>query len=53
VGTGDFNGDGKTDIVWRHKTAGENAVWLMDGVNYSSLVLLPQVPDTNWGVVAP
>jgi hypothetical protein len=30
VGTGDFNGDGFGDIMWRD-TAGDIAVWLMNG----------------------
>ena len=28
--TGDFNGDGKSDILWRN-TNGEMAIWLMNG----------------------
>ena len=31
VGTGDYNGDGKADILWHHATRGEVWVWLMDG----------------------
>src|SRR5262249_15690670 len=31
-GTGDFNGDGKDDLLWRN-TNGSVAVWLMDGTN--------------------
>jgi hypothetical protein len=27
----DFNGDGKTDFVWRSEDTGENAIWIMDG----------------------
>ena len=30
VGTHDFNGDGKSDILWRD-TSGDVAVWLMNG----------------------
>ena len=27
AGTGDFNGDGKSDIFWRNSSTGENAIW--------------------------
>jgi len=32
-GLGDFNGDGKTDIVWKNPTTGQLLVWFMNGVN--------------------
>jgi hypothetical protein len=32
VGVGDFNGDGKADILWRH-TSGTTAVWLLNGLS--------------------
>ena len=28
---GDFNGDGKSDLVWRNNDTGETALWLMNG----------------------
>jgi hypothetical protein len=31
-GTGDFNGDGKADILWRNKQTGELVVWYMTTV---------------------
>ena len=31
-GTGDFNGDGKSDILWQNTTA-QPAIWLMNGTN--------------------
>ena len=52
-GTGDFNGDGKTDIVWRNKATGDNVIWLLDGTTWSSSVLLTGVSDTNWEIVGP
>jgi len=30
VGTGDFNGDGKSDVLW-HDTSGNVAIWFMNG----------------------
>ena len=29
--TGDFNGDGRDDIIWRNVEDGQNAVWELDG----------------------
>ena len=54
AGTGDFNGDQKTDIVWQHRVDGWIAVWLMDGVTLlDSLLLAPnRVTDTNWQIQA-
>ncbi|WP_319799192.1 VCBS repeat-containing protein, partial [Nitrobacter sp.] len=33
--SGDFNGDGKADILWR-SDAGQVAVWFMDGAHVSN-----------------
>jgi len=30
--TGDVDGDGKADLIWRHATQGWNSVWRMNGV---------------------
>ena len=30
--TGDFNGDGKSDILWQNDN-GQAAIWLMNGLN--------------------
>jgi hypothetical protein len=53
AGAGEFNNDGWVDILWRHKTSGQNAVWLMNGTTWSSTVPLPGVADTNWEIVGP
>jgi surface antigen len=51
-GTGDFNGDGKIDILWRNSNNGEIAVWFMDGLNRSSVSLLAQKePSSVWDIV--
>jgi trimeric autotransporter adhesin len=31
AGTGDVNGDGKSDIIWRNEAAQSVVVWMMDG----------------------
>ena len=33
IGTGDFNGDRKSDILWRNSRTGAVTVWLMNGGN--------------------
>ena len=43
VGTGDFNGDGMGDILWRNAN-GTVAVWLMTGGNLLSAAGLGNVP---------
>ncbi|MCB1772774.1 MAG: C10 family peptidase [Gammaproteobacteria bacterium] len=35
---GDFNGDGKSDILWRHTQTGQLIVWLMDGVTRADAI---------------
>jgi hypothetical protein len=46
---GNFNGDGKTDILWRH-TSGAVYVWLMNGTTVASGASLPTT-DTSWSIV--
>ena len=33
AGVGDYNGDGRADIVWRNIATGLNAIWMMNGVS--------------------
>jgi hypothetical protein len=35
-GVGDFNGDGKADILWRNAETGKTYVWFMDGATVTS-----------------
>jgi hypothetical protein len=51
VNLGDFNGDGKDDILWREDRTGQNAVWLLNGASISSSGYLPSLTDLNWQVV--
>ncbi|MBF0291313.1 MAG: S8 family serine peptidase [Nitrospinae bacterium] len=35
-GVGDFNGDGKSDILWRHAGTGKTIVWFMNGASVTN-----------------
>jgi hypothetical protein len=48
AGTGDFDGNGSTDIVWRD-TSGNVGIWLMNGTQILSTAMLGNVPLT-WTV---
>jgi len=54
VGTGDFNFDGKTDVLWRYHGPGTyeglNIVWYMDGTTRLNEVIFSRVSDTNWRI---
>jgi hypothetical protein len=46
--TGDFNGDGKSDILWSN-TNGDTSIWFMNGTQVSSVSDLGVVPN-SWAV---
>jgi serralysin len=48
VGTGDFNGDGTSDIVWRDDT-GNTEIWLMNGANVLAVAALGN-QGTAWSI---
>jgi len=47
--THDFNGDGKSDVLW-HDTSGNVAMWLMNGSTVSSSTFIGNVA-TTWSIV--
>ncbi|MCP5272153.1 MAG: FG-GAP repeat protein [Burkholderiaceae bacterium] len=51
AGTGDFDGDGRADILWRHGLHGGNSVWFMDGLVRTSIGKPPTIADVQWEVV--
>jgi hypothetical protein len=47
---GDFDGDLKSDILWRHATRGEVWLWPMDGTARLSETYVRTVADTGWEI---
>jgi hypothetical protein len=51
VAAADYDGDGKTDLLWRNSSTGENYLYLMDGTTIKpSEGYLRSVPDMQWNV---
>jgi len=50
-GTGDMNGDGIGDILWRDTTSGNLVVWFMNGTAVVSTASLGSVP-MSWTIAA-
>jgi len=49
AGTGDFNRDGNSDILWRNKTSGAVVVWFMTGVQKNSSPTIGQA-TSDWQI---
>jgi len=47
AGTGDFNRDGHTDLLWRSASTGQVAVWFMDRVTFAGSASLGYV-SLDW-----
>ncbi len=50
-GTGDFNGDGRDDILWRNSSTGENYLWMMNGDTIIDSGSLNTVNASGWYMV--
>ncbi len=53
MGSGDYNGDGKSDVLW-HDTNGNVAIWEMNGTTITNQAtsFVGQVP-TVWSIQDP
>jgi photosystem II stability/assembly factor-like uncharacterized protein len=46
----DFNGDGRSDIMWRNAVTGEDYLWFMNGTQIGSHGATLTLADTAWKV---
>jgi hypothetical protein len=51
---GDYNADGRPDIVWRHQASGQIVAWLMNGSTLASgLFTQPNALPLDWRIAGP
>ena len=50
AGIGDFDGDGKSDILWRNSATGADAIMLMNGATTLSNTIFSTVPGPDWNI---
>jgi hypothetical protein len=48
IGTGDYNGDGMSDLLWRDN-AGNTSIWFMNGAMVASTAQVGNIP-TTWTI---
>jgi hypothetical protein len=51
AGIGDFNGDGKADILWRNSVTGDNYIYLMNGRTIAAEGFIRRVDNLSWQIV--
>src|SRR3546814_7329321 len=45
---GDYSGDGKSDVLWRHSVSGANSIW--KSANVETLQEVTGVSDLDWEI---
>jgi hypothetical protein len=50
AGSGDFDGDGSFDLLWRNYATGDNVVWFMQESTLKSWAHVLTIPDTRWQI---
>jgi hypothetical protein len=53
VSVGDYNGDGKADLLWRNDTTGQVYMVHMNGMAISAQAMVYQEANTAWKVLGP
>ena len=48
---GDFNEDGKADILWHNTRNGRNNLWQMDGTSFALDVAVKRLKNSDWKMV--
>ena len=48
VGTGDFDGDGRDDVVWRSSANGANTIWR--SANSTTQIAVTTVNNMDWSI---
>ncbi|MBF0317160.1 MAG: VCBS repeat-containing protein, partial [Nitrospirae bacterium] len=47
---GDYNGDGKSDILWQNTQNGLIYIWFMNGYTIQGSKQVGLVPDSDWQI---
>jgi hypothetical protein len=53
VAVGDYDGDGRADILWRNIRPGEVCMMLMNGLTIASQGMVYSEPNTAWRPLGP
>ena len=51
IGTGDFNDDGQSDILWQNVNTGQASVWELNGTNIIGNELVGGAPGPSWKAI--
>ena len=50
IDAGDVNGDGRDDLVWRNRSTGATAVWLMNASGTRQEITFPGRAELDWAI---
>jgi hypothetical protein len=53
VAQGDYDGDGKADLLWRHASSGLVYMMLMDGRAITQQGFVYREPNSTWEIMGP